>query len=233
LGEHSQAMRCFQKSQDLYEAANDESGIAATVLNIGHVHLQMKNLKAAIDCYHDAFSAFQKIGNRFNESLALNCIAIGFEKLKSYPNAFDFNFRALDIQKEIGDKHGESFSLRHIGKVCFLGGDAEQARHYLQEGLALAANIGDKFGMAESLHTLAQVAMQNGESEHAVSLLQKSIALYEEMKTKSSIGEVYETLINAYQTIGAFDKVKEAQKASRLAKNAALASKPVLKIKLT
>jgi tetratricopeptide (TPR) repeat protein len=62
--------------------------------------------------------------------------------------------QSLEIQQEIGNKHGEALSLMNLGNTYYSLGQYQQAIVFLLQSLEIQQEIGDKYGEAISFMNL-------------------------------------------------------------------------------
>lgn len=65
--------------------------------------------------------------------------------------------RALDVAREIGWQHGESYLLGHLGNHALEMADYAEAGDLHRRALAISVNLGDKMLEAQSLDTLGLI----------------------------------------------------------------------------
>ena len=101
---------------------------------------------------------FGKIGYQANTEIQdadfLNRLGFSSAHLGYYDLAKEVYFKALAIQREIGDKSGEGTTLNNISQIFKARGDYETALTYLKDSLAIQREIGDKSGEGTTLSNI-------------------------------------------------------------------------------
>ena len=80
-------------------------------------------------------------------------------------------FRALEINRAVGDRHQQTLNLANLGHLEIEAGAFEEARRYHREGLHLSWRIGSRVMSAWLVAELARVARSVGEVRNAGVLL--------------------------------------------------------------
>ena len=103
------------------------------------------------------------------EEYLQKALEIKRERLKNI-----FRKKALQIQREIGDKNGEAASYGSLGNVFLSLGEYVKAEEYLQKAGQIQRQIGHKNGEAASYTHLGNVFTSLGEYVKAEEYLQKA-----------------------------------------------------------
>ncbi|MGD9100890.1 MAG: hypothetical protein PVF45_10460, partial [Anaerolineae bacterium] len=76
--------------------------------------------------------------------------------------------QALSIQREIGDRRGQGYSLTYLGHALLGLGELEAAAQAYDEALQLRRELGQYSLLIDDLAGLARIAMAQGHSEQAL-----------------------------------------------------------------
>ena len=90
-------------------------------------------------------------------NLSINCIGVIYGQLNNYEKALEYFLKSLEINEEIGNKKGISYSLGNIGILYRRLKKYDKAIEYLLESLKIEEEIGNKvqfFCLAPSLYVL-------------------------------------------------------------------------------
>ncbi len=80
-----------------------------------------------------------------------------------------------------GDRRGEAWALRDLGRVRSVTGNYPAATSLLERALALCQDLGDRRGEADALRHLGRVRYLTGNYPAATSLLERALALFREL----------------------------------------------------
>ena len=88
----------------------------------------------------------------------------------NYGIALEYLKKLLFIQRDIGDRRGESSTLNNISQIYRVKGDFSTALNYLKQSLAITRNIGDKAGECFALFNIGYIHLQNNVPQDALSV---------------------------------------------------------------
>jgi CHAT domain-containing protein/Tfp pilus assembly protein PilF len=158
--------------------------------------------------YNEALSFWREISDRYEEARALYCLASVNGDLSNRDAAIDFDLQALEIHREIGNRSGEAFALRHLG-YQYLFSDQLKARQYLNRALPIWQGEGDKLNTSITITNIGASYENLGDLQTALDYYNQSLALRQEVK--DSIG-----VANLFNNIGLiYDRMGEPQEALR------------------
>ena len=118
---------------------------------------------------------------------ALNGAGVLAERQGDYSSARSLTEAALDLGREVGDKHSMAFSLNNLGNVAKEQGDYPAARALYEQSLALRRELGDKGGMSASLNNLGNIVKEQRDYPAARALYEQSLVLKRELGDKGGM----------------------------------------------
>ncbi len=127
---------------------------------------------------------------------ALNGAGVLAERQGDYSSARSLTEAALDLGREVGDKHSMAFSLNNLGNVAKEQGDYPAARALYEQSLALRRELGDKGGMSASLNNLGNMAKEQRDYPAAHALYEQSLVLKRELGDKGGMASTLNNLGN-------------------------------------
>ena len=131
--------------------------------------------------------------------LALGNIAVVYKDLGNFKNAFNYHFKALDLEKKINDQIGIAISYINIGMAYLESKDIENAINYGEKGLDLALQLQAPDLALEANKMLSEALEKKGDLQAALfyykayKLLNDSITKSETAKNVAEIQTKYET----------------------------------------
>lgn len=142
----------------------------------------------------DALVFSRSISNRLGEGNALTSLGlISLEKFGP-SHAYELQFQALEIAREIGDRDLESKALNNIANVVGLSqGDYSAALDYFEQSLQIHQEQGNQYAVGFSLTNLGWVSGILGDYETALNYHVRALAVAREVGNRTQ--EMY-TLIN-------------------------------------
>ncbi|MBL4577231.1 MAG: tetratricopeptide repeat protein [Flavobacteriales bacterium] len=114
-----------------------------------------------------------------------------FSYLKGdFPQALEYQFKALKMNKELGRKVSISSNLGNIGIVYKQQGDYPKALEYYFQSLKMDEELGVKNGIAANLSNIALIYSTQGDYPNALKHYFKALNLYEELDNKAGMAVV-------------------------------------------
>jgi tetratricopeptide (TPR) repeat protein len=123
-----------------------------------------------------------------------------------YEQALSFYWKALGIDKELGNRAGMASSYHQLGSVARERGDYDQALSWYQKSLQIEEELGNLAGIAGSYHQLGWVAEERGDYDQALSWYQKALGINEERGTRAGMAASYHHLGMVAQKRGNYDQ---------------------------
>jgi predicted ATPase/class 3 adenylate cyclase len=170
-GDGVSALDFFQRSQALYEELGDRRGVAESLLGLGQIAGLQGRYEQAQAVLEQAVREAQAVGDRYLAALALNFIGNGLYVRGDWASARPLFEQVRDVLQSIGNQRGVAIVKVQIGLCSLEGGDQDEARSLVREGLALASELDFRWGALYGLDGAALVAARTGSVEVAATLL--------------------------------------------------------------
>ncbi len=154
------------------------------------------------------------IGDRKNESIALNYMGIVYDYREDVPTASSYYNRALEIRKNLGDKKLIGNSLSNLGALYYHAGDYEKASDYYFKAIEIREEIQDSSGLSQSYNNLGILLRNQEEYEQALDYYMKSADL------KRKIGREYSAMYTMLNMGSLYIFMKEYENAISISKEA-------------
>jgi serine phosphatase RsbU (regulator of sigma subunit) len=110
----------------------------------------------------------EEIGDKNGVATLLGNIGIAYGKLKDYPKALDYDFKALKMAEELGDKNGISRHLSNIGVLYAEQTKYAEAETYLLDALKIDKEIGVQNGERQVEEFLSNLYEETGQHKDAL-----------------------------------------------------------------
>ena len=124
------------------------------------------------------------------------------ESIGEYVKAEEYLQKALQIKREIGEKHGEAACYGSLGNAFQCLGEYVKAEEYFQKALQISREIGGKHGEAACYGSLGNVFRYLGEYVKAEEYLQKALQIKREISDKHGESACYVNLGIVFESIG-------------------------------
>jgi len=132
-----------------------------------------------------------------------------FNSLGEYENSKQSLQKALQINKEIGDRKGEASCYKNLGTVFQNLGEYVQAIEYFHKALAIKKEITDKKGYAKDFETLGNLFHCVGEYANAEEYLQEALAIVKENGDRKGEASCYGNLGDVFRSRCDYGKAVE------------------------
>jgi tetratricopeptide (TPR) repeat protein len=149
LGDLAVAFDLFEQNYNLAQNIGDQRGEIAALGNLGLIYGRQKNYLKVIEYDQKASEVQSRMKNYGKQGIedwyqGIKWANLGnaLGKLQRYPEAFEVLQKSLKISKNIGDREGESHTLRILAELHQDLGECDVARQYCQQALALATDLG-------------------------------------------------------------------------------------------
>lgn len=202
--QYQDALRKFQDALTCYREADDRSGEATSLNNLGILYFSLGKHPDAFDHAQQALTIRREIGDRAAEGAVLGNIAVFHYDLGENAEALECYKQALTIWREIGDRPKEAKSLHEIGYIYIRLGQYPQALDYVQQALAIWRGMGDRAGEANELNSIGRIRDAQGQYAEALDYVQQALTIRREIDDREGIGESLNDIGYIYTHIGQY-----------------------------
>jgi len=165
FGAVEDARRLLGIARNMFEEAEDETGIARVVQGIGDTW-RLSDTPRLVQMWGEAADRFGAAGDLASQNRVVRDIAYALTP-KGGPD-FDRWFRESErLVDVVGDRRSRIALERTRGFRAFYTGDWERAVAPLEEALSMARDSGDVFVEVDATFLLARVALAEGNRERA------------------------------------------------------------------
>jgi tetratricopeptide (TPR) repeat protein len=196
-------------AQALFEAAQDERGIASTLDDSGKLQWLRGDYAKALEFTQRALAMRRKLGDRRSIALSLNNLGLVHQDSGQFKSAVEAFDQALTIRREIGDLVGVSVSLNNLGTVAQDQRDDARALTLFQEAHEVAKETGDRNRIALILTNLGETYNRLGNPVTAIHYLKQAEELADELGDTLGLAEAVRGLGKAYLARGELTKARE------------------------
>jgi predicted ATPase len=198
----------LEASLQLFQAAQDQRGVAASHDDIGRLLWLRGEYEAALKELRFGLDMRKELGDRRSIALSLNNIGLVWADHGRPTNAKEALEAALTIRREIGDPVGIAESLNTLGELAVDQTQYEQALAYFRESHQAAVEIGDRARIAAGLTNIGETLQRLGQGDEAVETLEKAVALCGDLGDKLQLAEAKRGLAKSYMLRGDLKKAR-------------------------
>ncbi|OFX38133.1 MAG: hypothetical protein A2X08_08980 [Bacteroidetes bacterium GWA2_32_17] len=138
VGKYSESINNFQKSLDIYIAANHKEGKAYCYSEIGDLYKNLNQYNNALEDLSNALKLYQELKDNKNTNLTLNSIGNVYSKSQNYQKAIEYYNKVLTQIETSGDNKGITVINSQIGASYANWGNYEEALKYLEKAKKIA-----------------------------------------------------------------------------------------------
>jgi len=209
-GDYEKAIKAYLDGVNYDDGNKENYGKFIKLMNIGNVHIVLKDYHKAIEYNKKALSLLDSIKNeRINMSVGMsyNNIGTSYAYLKDYENSLVYFKKALAINLKNENKKEIANNYMNIGSVYRILGDTKNAVTYLTK----ANTIAEKLSTSERLQIDLNIALgtnysslkQYNKSEIHYA---KALNLAKEIENLPLISQAYLVMSSHYSSINKTEK---------------------------
>lgn len=151
-------------------------------------------------------------------ALSYNRIGSNYIFKSDYPNALEYDLKALKAYENINDKTGIATVLGNIGNVYLRQSETNKALFYYLKALSMNEELNYKKGIALNLGNIGLVYSNLGNFEKALDYFLRGVKMNEELHSMDAVAIIYGNIGNLYKNNKEYVKALEyIEKASSIA----------------
>jgi tetratricopeptide (TPR) repeat protein len=211
-GSLTEARPHFATALELYAAAADERGVAATRDDLGQLAWMKGDYDVALTELQAALVMRRSQNDRrgiAHSQANLGRVMLDQGKAAEAKAALE---SALALRRELGDPLDVISSLIDLGRLAQEQSDHRLALSLLREAFAIVEEVGDKNRMAVMLTLVGETYDRLGDTEQAVKVLTDAEQLCDELGDRLHLGEAKRGLAKVFLKLGELRKAREAVK---------------------
>lgn len=178
----------------LYLESGDEEGLAICYQYLAIAQEQEGNLPKAMSLREQALSYADKLPDKWKMRSILQNMVGGYFEMQDFDQAESLSTQLLGMCKEAGDESEECYVLLNLAEMARMRGNHDDARHLLNQVLAIAEELQFHYITAAALQYLGEICLGEKASHQAKRYLAQSAQLFKELGHKGRTNEV-ETLL--------------------------------------
>jgi predicted ATPase/DNA-binding XRE family transcriptional regulator len=196
-GDYQGARRLLVQALAYAEGLVDTQRYAEASLWQGNFTGQTGDLAASRALFEQAYTLYQKLGDKPGETLALERLGWVAREQGDAATARGLLEQLVTVSRERGDKQMLIETLTTLGEVAVLQEDVTSAEMLLEESLVLSRESNNQHKIGWTLNHLGHAAQLHGDYDRAAQLHAESLALFVEL-----MGEKNDGVVWAWQSLG-------------------------------
>lgn len=195
LGDNSQALEYFVRSNELAEPVGAQNEIMINLTDIGIVYRNLKNFPKALEYMSRAKEIAQHLGAKSTYARNVGNMGVVLNDEGKHHEALTYLEEALTISQEIGDHRPMGYWMHTIAVVYNKLGMLDRAYDGYVQTLHHRRNIpGSKDGIASTLQGLGSLLIEQGKIEEALAYLREAVELGIESGHKSTTASAHSSI---------------------------------------
>ena len=188
-GDYEAARELREASLAIFRQLGNQSGIAATLMNLGMVAQEQGDYKAAQVLHRESLTIQRQLGDREGIGQALNNLGVVMLNQGDYAAAQALFEESLTLRQQMENKRGIAVCLINLGDVADSRGEYADAEALHKASLALSREQGEVYGIAASLNRLGSTACRRGDYDAARAFYAEALSLNRQQGDRSGIAD--------------------------------------------
>lgn len=181
---------------------NNRKGEGDALNNLGLAHMNLSEIRRAIQFYEQALLIHREISARSSEGITLGNLGIAYTNLGETRRAIQFNEQALLVGRETGNRGGEGTALSNLGTAYYRQGETRRAIEFYEQGLLIDRELGDRRGESLALGNLGNAYVSLDETRRAIQVYEQALLIFREFGDRGAEGTVLGNLGFTYYRQG-------------------------------
>ncbi len=177
-GDFSQALALLDESEQRFSAADDDQGVATTLVRRAYTHLADGRVSAAQAELERALELRAKLGDRRGRGLIVAGLALVEIAVGVYDRADAHLTEACDVFRRAGDRWALASTLWRAADLAIVRGNIDDAEAALREAYTVIRATHRERWIANTLLGLAEVATLRDDPSRAAEILQEARERY-------------------------------------------------------
>lgn len=207
---HEDALTMHRHAVAAAEAAGDQAGLAAAILNLGSTHWLLSQQTEAHDHYARARDLFRELGDPVGEARALGNLGNVYWRWGRNDDAYRCYQQAGVIFIEDRDVRAQAMGLLNVSELHIAWGQYEIAFRHCRQALELYRSVGDPVGEASSQKYLGDLHLRHGRCALALDSYQAVFAAGGRLGHKRLMAYALEGMGGVWARQGEYDRAVTA-----------------------
>jgi signal transduction histidine kinase len=207
-GAFEEAIALAQEATKLYEALNDEAGIAEAKYTIASVYYKSDNLHLGLKYLIECLTIYRKYNDYTGQAKACKSLGTIYEFFGDIDKAIASYQASVVAAEQAGDLNMVSNAYNPLSGLFLNQNDVAKAMEIIEKSIALKQQTGDKRGIAFSYYGRGKIYTQTKEYEKAEADFNLSMAIHLEMGEKLGQFMTLQKQGVLYKVQGQMDKAK-------------------------
>jgi tetratricopeptide (TPR) repeat protein len=163
MGDNVTAQPLFDQSYRLYQAHDDQIGMAESMFHLAIVQLDRNNVDAALSLFEQNMSLYRQLGDLWGEARVSQLLGQQFLYAGNYERAYFHFDQHLKIDERLNFTEGIQVALCNFGNLYRYQGEYAQAEQFYEKSLLVCREHGLKDDISNLLFFLGLLALHQND----------------------------------------------------------------------
>lgn len=206
----AEALQLYTQALEIYRSSNDALGEIDTLLWMGTLHANARDLDTATEYFTAALDLSRTTKDDRGIATSLRYLGGVHQSRGRLEQALDYFQEALAIQRTSGDLEGAAASLADIAYVYAILDQPTDALAFYQHALTLTRQAGTPTTEAELLSAVGATYEQLTQYARALEYYQQALDIWTELHNSASQAYTSARMGVMYQRLGQYEQALDA-----------------------
>lgn len=208
-GEHERSLATANEALPLYDALNDERGLADVKYTIASVHYKTDNIHLGLKYLVETLTIYRKYNDYANMAKSYKVLGTIYEFFNDESNAIEAYEAAVAAATQVGNTNLITNAYNPLSGLYLNRNDIARATELIERSIALKKQTGDIRGLAFAYYGQGKIFIQTGDYDKAEAAFKESLAIHEAMGEKLGLVMALQKMGTLYLRQEKFEAAKE------------------------
>lgn len=208
-GQYNEAFPIANEAIILYEALNDEKGLAEAKFTLASVYYKTDNLQLGLKYLVECISIFRKYNDNLHLTKSYKALGTIYEYFGDEENAIQSYELAIESARIIGNENMKTNAYNPLSGLYLNKGNIDRAMSLIEKSISIKQQTGDIRGLAFAYYGRGKIYTKTKNYNLAENDLTTSIKIHEEMGEKLGLGLAYQKMGVLFEEQRQYEKAKE------------------------
>lgn len=218
-GEAEEAFRAYDRALALWRDLGERGEEGITLGNVGRLYASLGVMDRASRALEQAAARLEAAGRLRDAAAARTDLGLTLARSGRRDDGLDSLGRALLLQRQAGDRHGEAITLNDLGWLHLQAPhlqaeDTAEARRCFEQALILFVRLGQRGDQAAALGNLGRLAARRGHPHEAIALYDRALPLLAAANDRGRQAGILADRALAWRQAGDLDEARRSLEAA-------------------
>ncbi|WP_421877837.1 tetratricopeptide repeat-containing sensor histidine kinase [Marinoscillum sp.] len=168
--------------------------------NLGLTYWRMKEYQSAIEQFEKSLEIREAHGSQLTNDISnmagtIGNIASVYFDLGEMEKVVEYDLKALELHKSVGNKYGQGIALNNLGEDYLMLGDLTRAKTYYTAALKIRKELARVRDIASTMTSLGQLYLNQGDLQRSENYLLQALHIADSINDLQRQLTIYDALI--------------------------------------